>query len=136
MWLCTFSLTDIGQTNAAGQLVSAQTLGSAGTDWHVSGIGDFDGNGRSDILFRNDNNAIAVWQTDANGQLSSAAQIGTTSSAWHINGTGDFNGDGRTDILFRNDDGSIASWQTNTAPQTLGTVANAWTISVHLFDFV
>ena len=33
--------------------------------WHVAGIGDFDGNGRSDILFVNDNGVFALWRTDA-----------------------------------------------------------------------
>ena len=29
--------------------------------WHVVGVGDFDGNGKSDIVWHNDNGAVAIW---------------------------------------------------------------------------
>jgi FG-GAP repeat len=29
--------------------------------WHAMGTGDFDGNGRADILWRNDNGALSIW---------------------------------------------------------------------------
>jgi FG-GAP-like repeat/RTX calcium-binding nonapeptide repeat (4 copies) len=122
------------QTNAAGQLASAQALGTTSTDWRIDGFGDFDGNGRSDVLFRNIDGSIAAWQTNASGQLISAQLLGSTATVWRIDGIGDFEGNGRSDILFRNVDGSIAEWQTNAAgqlvsAQLLGSAATAWHVA-------
>src|SRR5438445_677748 len=64
---------------------------------------DFDGDCRSDILWRN-----AATGTDAiyfmNGlSIVSAPTVDTvTDQAWQIQGIGDFDGDGKADILWRN----------------------------------
>jgi hypothetical protein len=96
-------------------------------------LGDFTGEGRSDILWRESGGGIAEWQTSTTGQLASAQALGTTSTAWRIDGFGDFDGNGRSDILFRNVDGSIAAWQTNASgqlisAQVLGSTATAWRV--------
>jgi large repetitive protein len=80
--------------------------------WKVTGVGDFNGDGKSDILWRNDNGSIDIWQM--NGATVVASNLTSTSSldsTWKAAGTGDFNGDGKSDILWRNDDGSVALWQ-------------------------
>ena len=74
---------------------------------------DFDGNGRSDLLWRNGAGQIAVWQTNSSGVLASAVALGSAPAIFHIDGAGDFNHDSRGDILFRGDDGTLAVWQTN-----------------------
>ncbi len=82
-----------------GRQIQVATLAVISTDWHVVGIGDFDGDGESDILWRNDNGAVAVWLM--NGFQTKAAQIlSVVSTDWHVVGTGDFDGDGRSDILI------------------------------------
>jgi hypothetical protein len=79
------------------------------TSWHVAGIGDFNGDGRDDILWRNDSGAAfdmlgtSLGGVTNNGDLSSIS----VDNSWHVGGTGDFNGDGRNDILWRNDNGAI-----------------------------
>jgi hypothetical protein len=70
---------------------------------------DFNGDGRSDILWRNDNGQIGDWLGGANGGFGPG--WGTAVSLdWKVVGTGDFNGDGRDDILWRNDNGQVSDW--------------------------
>jgi hypothetical protein len=81
-------------------------------DWHIAGTGDFNGDGRVDILWRNDDGTVRDWLGQSNGGF--AGNTGnlniTVGNDWHIVGTGDFNGDGHTDILWRNDDGTVRDW--------------------------
>jgi hypothetical protein len=73
---------------------------------------DFNGDGKSDILWRNKDGSVATWQM--NGATVTAANLASTASldpSWKTAGTGDFDGDGKADILWRNDDGSIAVWK-------------------------
>ena len=66
--------------------------------WHVDGTGDFNGDGRSDVLLRHDNGSITEWLGQAGGNFTwNAAATYGLGTAWHVDGTGDFNGDGRAD---------------------------------------
>jgi Domain of unknown function (DUF4347)/FG-GAP-like repeat len=72
---------------------------------------DFNGDRKSDILWRSDIGGVALWQM--NGATVAAANLTSTPSldtSWKTAGTGDFNGDGKTDILWRNTNGAIAVW--------------------------
>ena len=84
----------------------------APTDWHVVGTGDFNGDGRDDILWRNNDGTVSDWLGQANGGfiLNDAAALTVVPTAWFVAGTGDFNGDGRDDILWRNNDGTLSNW--------------------------
>ena len=103
----------LGQA-ASGGFVSnfANADANAGTDWHIVGTGDFNGDGRSDILWRNDNGDVTDWLGQSGGGFTSnfGSAYYQVDNSWHIAGTGDFNGDGRTDILWRNDSGRVTDW--------------------------
>jgi hypothetical protein len=75
----------------------------ADQNWQVASIGDFDGDGRADILWRNSStgenyvyfmNGLAIANE---GYLRTVAD-----QNWQVAGVGDFNGDGKADILWRN----------------------------------
>ena len=73
-------------------------------DWEMMGTGDFNGNGRGDVLLRNKNTG-AWWMFFMNGrsQVNGATLI-TRNRNWQIAGINDFNGDGKDDVLLRNRD--------------------------------
>ena len=84
---------------------------NAGSQWHVAGTGDFNGDGRGDLLLRNDSGTVNEWLGESNGGFSTNTLVNSNvSSAWQVVGTGDFNGDGRDDVIFQNIDGTITDW--------------------------
>lgn len=102
----------LGQTN--GTFFSNHVNASyvLPTGWHVEGAGDFNGDGRDDVLLRNDNGTITEWLGQPNGSFFSNHAIVAygLDISWHVDAIGDFNGDGRDDLLLRNDNGSVTNW--------------------------
>ena len=97
---------------------------AVGTTWQVKGTGDFNGDGKSDIVFQSTvNGAVYVWEMDGlklvpGGSDSIGTAVGT---AWQVKGTGDFNGDGKSDILFQNAiDGAVYVWEMDGLKRTAG----------------
>jgi hypothetical protein len=74
--------------------------------WHLDGIGDFDGNGKADILWESDSGSVAIWDNGVTGHTIATGMP----SSWHLVGTGDFDGNGKSDILWQNDTGAVAIW--------------------------
>ena len=77
-------------------------------DWRLAGIGDFNGDGRDDVLLRHVNGSWHYYPM--NGRFHIRAQRGTanltTNLDWRVAGIGDLNGDGRDDVLLRHVNGS------------------------------
>ena len=103
-WLATLSGSFVVNDSNALHQVS--------TDWFVAGVGDFNGDGRDDILWRNTNGALSNWLGTSTGgfAVNDANAFTIVSTDWHVAGTGDFNGDGRDDVLWRNDNGAFSDW--------------------------
>jgi hypothetical protein len=66
------------------QVLQTGVLGSVPASWTAAETGDFDGDGKSDILWRNTaNGAVAIWFM--NGvQVSSPAPVGTVGLDWTV----------------------------------------------------
>jgi len=76
----------------------------ADQDWQIAGIGDFDGDGKADVLWRNRSTG-ENYLYPMNGTAIGAGEgyVRTVTDAnWEIVAIGDFDGDGRADILWRN----------------------------------
>ena len=99
--------------------------------WTVAATGDFNGDGRVDILWRNTTNgALSDWLGTANGGFVNNDAHAATSAptSWTIAGTGDFNGDGITDILWRNTTtGALSDWLGTSSGGFVNNDANAAT---------
>src|SRR5438874_820423 len=64
---------------------------------------DFDGDCKSDILWRNSaTGEDYLWLMNAQAIVSQGSLTTLGDPAWQIQGTGDFDGDGKADILWRN----------------------------------
>jgi hypothetical protein len=87
-----------------------------GSDWQVAGIGDFNGDGLSDILWQSNEGQVGIWtMNDTEVQASSLItqgghELDIDSNHWSVAGTADFNGDGMTDILWRGVSGEVGLW--------------------------
>ena len=54
--------------------------------WQVVGIGDYNGDGRDDILWRSDDGAVSNWLGTASGGfiINDAAAYAQVETSWHI----------------------------------------------------
>ena len=103
--------TYLWQMNGGTVSSTAVTSTQVGTNWQVEGVGDFNGDGKSDLLWVYNNAANASdplngtnYITLQNGAtaISGSGAVQQLSSAWQVAGVGDFNGDGKSDLLYRN----------------------------------
>ncbi|MBN1916661.1 MAG: FG-GAP repeat protein [Verrucomicrobia bacterium] len=84
--------------------------------WCIAGVGDFNGNGKADLLWYNGTTGqVGIWlingYTFAGGGVPASLD---PSEGWTIKGVGDFNGDGKDDVLLRETTtGQVAMWFMN-----------------------
>jgi hypothetical protein len=106
--------------------------GPPGPSRPVARAGDFNGDGRSDVLFQNSSGATWEWQLSSN-QIIASNGPGNPGSSWHVVGTADFNGDGKADILYQNDSGQVWEWQMNggqiVSSSSVGNPGSAWHVA-------
>jgi hypothetical protein len=92
----------------------------------VAGIGDFDGNGMSDTLWRDTSGDAAIW-------FINGTQVSTSvPTNWTVAGTGDFSGDHMSDLLWRDTSGDNAVWLMNGGQilSSLGLGQGDWQVAV------
>lgn len=91
-------------------LLNATTVGPAnGSAWRVTGSGDLNGDGHSDIVWQNANGLVAAYQMNGS-VIGEAVVVGDASASFRVVGTGDFDGDGQSDIMLQNDAGQAVAW--------------------------
>jgi hypothetical protein len=76
------------------------------TNWRVDGIGDFNGDGKSDMLWRYYGSDYyqglnVIWYMDGQTLTSYGYPTAITNLNWKVDGIGDYDGDGKGDILWR-----------------------------------
>ncbi len=112
--------------------VTRIALGNVSSNFAVQGLGDFNGDGHTDILWRDTNTGtLSIWFLNGT-QVTSSATIGILASNWNVAQIGDYDGDGKSDILFLDSSGDVAMWLMNGATVSssvgIGNVGTTWQV--------
>ncbi|GAB1644518.1 FG-GAP repeat domain-containing protein [Krasilnikovia sp. MM14-A1259] len=109
-----------GDLSADGKLfVRARVVGGGWTGRNVPKLitGDFNGDGKTDIMRQSENGQIDVWAStgDLSADNKLFVQSRVVGGGWTEKSipriiTGDFNGDGKTDIVGQDTDGALRAW--------------------------
>jgi hypothetical protein len=91
--------------------------GLTGT-WEVRGLGDLDGDTKSDLLWQDQTTgALAIWLMDGTKMVRAVsipgmAQFASSSQAvWQVRGVADINGDGNNDVIWHHrQSGAVYVW--------------------------
>ena len=91
---------------------------------------DFNGDGKSDILWRDTSNNIGMWLM--NGATISQGQVLGNVAAWTAVAQRDLNSDGNADVLWRDSSGNVGVWLMNgtniLSTNPLGNVPSTWSV--------
>ena len=101
----------------------------------VRGVGDFNGDGKADILLQSASGQLSVAATTGANFAVTQTALGTLALPWSVAATADFNGDGKLDMLVRNSsNGQLQVWASR--PDTVafdhisvGAQTSAWTLA-------
>ncbi|KJU84457.1 FG-GAP repeat-containing protein [Candidatus Magnetobacterium bavaricum] len=126
------SVTPVGVLRASGAGTGNAPM-VIDTNWQVLGIGDFNGDGKADIFWRNGQTGEAVVWTMNGADVADHRSVASVDSNWQVQGIGTFNQNGRSDIVWRNiDSGDVAIWLMNgtsiAAVKSTATVGTNWQI--------
>jgi hypothetical protein len=87
---------------------SKTTISTVGPNWHFYGTGDFDGDGKSDIVWRDEQTgAVDVWVM--NGASIAGTFRWNAPATSQLAGFGDLDGNGRMELLFMGSGQPVAS---------------------------
>ena len=105
--------------------------------WKVVGVGDFNGDGKSDLLWRHGGTGeLGAWLMNGLSRVIHAPlnPLFVTDQRWQVGAVTDANGDGKPDIIWQHTDGTIMIWHMNgtsrvTFPTVPGGLPIGWTIA-------
>ena len=94
-------------------------------EWSMIGQGDFDGDGKADLLFRNSTTQqVGVWLMNGS-TVRRAELINSIPNNWNVAAIGDFNGDGKSDVAWRDTDGQVGIWRMDGTTATAALAGSA-----------
>lgn len=97
---------------SSGAFLNPNPLNTPNFD--IVGTGDFNRDGQSDIIWRNETTGENVVWLMNGVNFVAGVNLPPVASNWVFGGTGQFNGDGETDLLWQDQDtGEIVAWLLN-----------------------
>jgi hypothetical protein len=114
------------------QIINQVDIGVVPLNWTLAGLGDFNGDGSTDVLWRDSAGNVGIWLMNGTS-IASTKVLGNVPFSWTIVQTGDYNGDGKSDILWIDNSGNVAAWFMNgttiTSTPIYGNIgATTWTV--------
>ena len=147
-----------GDLSADSRLFTTATSRIVGGGWTLTNVpriitGDFNGDGRTDVIQQLTNGQLKIWPStgdiSADNLLFTSATARIVGSGWTQANipriiTGDFNGDGRTDIIAQLTDGILRAWSSSgdvsadsrLFPGPVRLVGTGWTVSAYPRIFI
>lgn len=100
-----------GQVETRLPLVDGPSIGAA---WQARGVGDIDGDGKADVIWRNKNNqTLKAWLLDGGTFLEEGAIEGVA-TGFDVAAVADYNGDAKTDLaMVRASNKELQIWLLN-----------------------
>jgi hypothetical protein len=123
----------------AGQ-THGQTVATLPSEWKVVGEGDFNGDGRLDILWRDSvTTQVVIWEMNG-ASVQAFGTVTTLGNQWKVAAVADINGDGKSDIIWRDSGtGQVVGWAMDGFHvDHAGAIATAdpgWQIINHHYDW-
>jgi VCBS repeat-containing protein len=97
----TIGITDVHEPPRPYNWAGSGDLGYRGDHYQVAGVGDFNGDGTADVLWRNPTTGrVDEWRMQ-NDNWAGSVDLGARGTSQQVAGIGDFNGDGTDDVLWR-----------------------------------
>jgi len=91
-----------------GKVTGYKSIMSVNSTTNVLGLGDFNGDGATDILLRSTNGDLGYYNTDGTG----FTYLKGLGKEWTVAAIGDLNGDGLDDVVLRHDAGFAGTFLT------------------------
>jgi FG-GAP repeat len=70
--------------NGATPFNESVISGNPGPSWRIIGAGDYNGDGKSDIVWQNDSGQAAIWLINGTTPVSEVLAGGNPGPSWHI----------------------------------------------------
>jgi hypothetical protein len=121
------------QSTGSGFTPNVYMNNSVDNTWHLRGTMDFDGAGRADLFWRNDNGTFTIWDSVGSSGFTPNSYVDSSvDPAWTLAALADFNGDNRGDLLWQNGT-TFTEWQSTgtgfNANVYVGSVAAGWNLA-------
>ena len=91
-------------------ITGASQLGTVGTDWKFSGLGNFNDDGTTDLLLRNERTGGLQVYDIKDDKIVGTAFLGTIGTDWMYAGVGPIADDTSQNLLLRNTNGDLESY--------------------------
>ena len=115
VWQNTSGQASIWEMDGSTLVGGGPVTPNPGLSWTEIGSGDFNKDGKPDILWQNAiTGQASIWEMSGSTLIGGGPVTPNPGLSWHAVGTGDFNHDGVSDILWQNTvTGQASIWEMN-----------------------